>query len=101
MCPVCDNELACKTWKLSDSCLYSKLSYLVDNPLTVLYSILMSIWAVLFIEFWKRKQYELQFEWDVVDFEKKNEPLRPDFENQVKRTRRNRITGVIYFKKIL
>ncbi|RNA15794.1 anoctamin-5-like isoform X2, partial [Brachionus plicatilis] len=93
MCPVCDNELSCKSWKLSDSCLYSKISYIIDNPLTVFYSIFMSIWAVLFIEFWKRKQYELQFEWDVIDFEKKNEPLRPDFENQVKRTRRNRITG--------
>ncbi|CAF0799103.1 unnamed protein product [Brachionus calyciflorus] len=93
MCPLCSDEALCQTWKLGESCFYSKISQLVDNPSTVFFSIFMSIWTVLFTEFWKRRQAILQFEWDVIDFEKKNEPLRPEFESKVTQTRQNYITG--------
>ena len=29
----------------------------------------MSFWAVLFLEFWKRKQFVTQHYWDTLDFE--------------------------------
>ncbi|CAF0848775.1 unnamed protein product [Brachionus calyciflorus] len=93
MCPLCDNELTCQKWKLSDSCFYSKVSYIVDNPFTVFFSVFMAVWTVLFIEFWKREQSKLQFEWDVIDFEKKNEPIRPEFELKVNTKRKNPVTG--------
>jgi hypothetical protein len=57
-----------------------KLTYIVDNPLTVFYSIFMAIWTVLFIEKWKRKNIILQYEWDVIDFEKKMERMRVEYE---------------------
>jgi len=52
----------------------------VDNPLTVFFSIFMAVWTVTFIEFWKRETSKLQFEWDAIDFEKKMEPMRTKFE---------------------
>lgn len=101
MCPLCDNNITCQKWKLSDSCFYSKISYIVDNPFTVFFSVFMAVWTVLFIEFWKREQSKLQFEWDAIDFEKKNEPIRPEFELKVNTKRKNPITGVgIFFLNI-
>ena len=40
----------------------------------------MAIWTVLFIEKWKRKNINLQYEWDVIDFEKKMERMRVEYE---------------------
>lgn len=92
MCPLCDNSY-CKFWSLRSSCLYSKITYLVDNPATIFFSIFMAVWTVLFIEFWKREQTRLQFEWDVIGFGKGNEMIRPEFELKVNEKRTNPITG--------
>ncbi|RXG56580.1 Anoctamin-1 [Armadillidium vulgare] len=43
MCPLCDG--ACFFKKLSDSCMNSKIAFLFDNPMTVLFSIGMSFWV--------------------------------------------------------
>ena len=53
----------------------------------------MAIWTVLFIEFWKREQSKLQFEWDTFKFGKKTEMIRPDYEIKVNQSQRNPITG--------
>ena len=29
----------------------------------------MALWAVLFLEFWKRRQFQLQHDWDVLGYE--------------------------------
>ena len=52
----------------------------------------MAIWTVLFIEFWKRETSKLQFEWDAIDFEKKMQPIRPQFELNVSGKKKNCIT---------
>lgn len=95
MCPRCDK--ICPFWKLSDSCAYSKISYVFDNVGTVVFAILMSLWARWFIEFWKRRQAVLQYEWDSIDFEGHLEPIRPEFEARAKRRgeqRVNPVTGI-------
>ena len=51
MCPVCD---PCDFWTLKDSCDMTQYKTLFDNDLTVAFSIFMSLWAVFFLEFWKR-----------------------------------------------
>ncbi|XP_041094151.1 anoctamin-7-like isoform X2 [Polyodon spathula] len=61
MCPLCDS---CKIWNLSIACNLTKLSYLSDHPGTVLYSVFISFWAVLFLEAWKRKSRSLCYHWD-------------------------------------
>ena len=93
MCPLCDDPDICNSSFLHESCLYAQITYLVDNSLTVFFSVFMAVWTVLFIEFWKREQSKLQFEWDSHDFEKKNEPIRPEFELKVSTKRTNNITG--------
>jgi hypothetical protein len=84
MCPLCD-EKYCKEWKLEENCFYAKMTFLVDNPASVLFAFVMTVWTVLFIDFWKRKQSHLQFEWDTMDFENNYESTRPDFEQNVKK----------------
>lgn len=68
---------------------------MIDNPATIVFAAFISIWSVFFIEYWQRRQAELQFEWDTDDFEKNIETIRPEFELKVKRTKKNPITGVI------
>lgn len=53
LCPICDR--ACTYQKLGDSCIFSKLTYLFDNPATVFFAIFMSFWGknaiIFFIQF--------------------------------------------------
>jgi len=83
MCPTCDKP--CKFWVLSDACTNVRLTYLFDNDLTVVYAVLMALWSTMFLEFWKRKQNELQYEWDLFDYEETQETLRPEFEEMAQK----------------
>ncbi|CAF0770703.1 unnamed protein product [Adineta steineri] len=92
MCPRCDDT--CPFWLLNQSCFYSKISYVFDNAATVIFAILMSLWARWFIEFWKRRQAILQYEWDSIDFEQHLEPIRPEFESQATKKGERRLNPV-------
>ena len=59
MCPLCEENLGCHSWELSDVCTYSRLSYLFDNSGTVAFAIFVSFWAVTFLEYWKRHSVQL------------------------------------------
>uniref|UniRef100_A0A8C4H8T6 Anoctamin n=1 Tax=Dicentrarchus labrax TaxID=13489 RepID=A0A8C4H8T6_DICLA len=67
MCPMCEDT--CKPWRLSDSCVYAKVTHLFDNGGTVFFAIFMAIWATVFLEFWKRRRAELTYDWDLIDWE--------------------------------
>ncbi|XP_042204998.1 anoctamin-4-like isoform X1 [Homarus americanus] len=90
MCPLCDK--LCDFWKLEDSCLNSRITFLFDNPATVFFSIAMSFWATMFLELWKRKQAVIQWQWDLDNYEEEEE-LRPEFEEKVTTTRINPVTN--------
>uniref|UniRef100_A0AAY4BYB4 Anoctamin n=1 Tax=Denticeps clupeoides TaxID=299321 RepID=A0AAY4BYB4_9TELE len=92
MCPLCDKK--CSYWKLNSTCLSSWQSHLFDNEATVFFAIFMGIWVTLFLEFWKRRQARLEYEWDLVDFEEEQQQLqiRPEFELKCTNRRLNRIT---------
>jgi anoctamin-5 len=92
---MCDKS-QCQIWKLSEICLNSRLTYLIDNSSTLFFSMIMALWTVLFIDFWERKQARLQFEWGTFDFEKELEADRIDFERNVKKYKKNPITGVSF-----
>ncbi len=49
--------------------------------------------ATMFLEFWKRKQATIQYDWDVAGYELE-ERLRPDYEAKVTSRRKNPITQV-------
>ncbi|XP_050678239.1 anoctamin-4 [Leptidea sinapis] len=89
LCPLCDK--ACQYQRLSDSCLFAKLTYLFDNPATVFFAIFMSFWATTFLELWKRKQFVLRWEWDLGGVDQDEDP-RPEFEASVKTYRTNPVT---------
>ncbi|CAF0816209.1 unnamed protein product [Adineta steineri] len=97
MCPRCDDT--CPFWLLNQSCFYSKISYVFDNAATVIFAILMSLWARWFIEFWKRRQAILQYEWDSIDFEQHLEPIRPEFESQATKKGERRLNPVTEIKE--
>ncbi|XP_020291334.1 anoctamin-4 isoform X2 [Pseudomyrmex gracilis] len=89
LCPLCDK--ACTYQKLGDSCIFSKLTYLFDNPATVFFAIFMSFWATTFLELWKRRQAVIVWEWDLQNADYDEEP-RPEFEATVKTYRINPVT---------
>uniref|UniRef100_A0A8C7ZER2 Anoctamin n=1 Tax=Oryzias sinensis TaxID=183150 RepID=A0A8C7ZER2_9TELE len=94
MCPLCDKK--CPFWKLNSTCLSSWQSHLFDNEGTVFFAIFMGIWVTLFLEFWKRRQARLEYQWDLVDFEEEQQQLqiRPEFEIKCTKRRINKITQV-------
>uniref|UniRef100_A0A8C2YXB0 Anoctamin n=1 Tax=Cyclopterus lumpus TaxID=8103 RepID=A0A8C2YXB0_CYCLU len=71
MCPLCDH--ACSYWKLVTACGTARASHLFDNPATVFFSIFMALWAVLFMEHWKRRQMRLNYIWDLTGFGEEEE----------------------------
>ncbi|KAL4232704.1 Anoctamin-4 [Mactra antiquata] len=89
MCPLCDGR--CSYWRLEESCSYSRGTYLFDNPATVAFACFMALWASFFHDFWKRKQNEIEYDWDTADFEQEEETVRPEYENRVRRKRENPI----------
>ncbi|KAK6303538.1 hypothetical protein J4Q44_G00259920 [Coregonus suidteri] len=72
MCPLCKT---CKAWNMSDICPMVKVGYLFDHT----FSVLMSFWAVTFLEYWKRKMATLAHHWDCMDFQEEEERPRPEF----------------------
>jgi len=43
MCPLCDKH--CPYWRLWSNCLYSRLSYVIENYATALFAAFMAIWC--------------------------------------------------------
>lgn len=66
MCPLCDT---CEYWHLSDICKEYKIAILFDNSATLFFAIFMSLWAVSFIEYWKRQNVKLAYQWNCLEFE--------------------------------
>ncbi|KAM3625602.1 uncharacterized protein V6R79_014675 [Siganus canaliculatus] len=82
MCPLCDR--ACSYWKLVTACGTARASHLFDNPATVFFSIFMALWAVLFMEHWKRRQMRLNYTWDLTGFgEEEEDHNRAEYEFRV------------------
>lgn len=93
ICRQCSDKI-CPFAKLQNSCLYASLTVVFDNAATVFFSLFMSIWAVVFLELWKRRQAELCWNWGVTDVEFEEESIRPEYQAAVKTRRINPITGV-------
>ncbi|XP_004083188.1 anoctamin-6 [Oryzias latipes] len=91
MCPQCD---LCKYWILNSTCETSQKLSIFDNFGTLVFAVFMSIWVTLFLEFWKRYQAELEYEWDTVEFLEQEEPPRPEYEARCIYERKNPVTGI-------
>ena len=93
MCPLCDRQ--CSYWDLAgttSACLYVYVTHFFDNQGTLFLALVASVWATLFLEFWKRRQASIAQEWHLSDFEEE-EQLRPEYVSTVTTLRRNKATG--------
>ncbi|XP_055844830.1 anoctamin-6 isoform X2 [Episyrphus balteatus] len=85
MCPQCDKR--CDYWKLQDTCNSSKMNYLIDNNVTVVFAFVMSVWAVLYLELWKRYSTRLMHQWGLIGFSQEIEHPRPQYLAKLRRAR--------------
>ncbi|KAG8137836.1 hypothetical protein E2320_003790 [Naja naja] len=90
MCPQCDQE--CTYWNLNITCDSSKKLCIFDSFGTLVFAVFMGIWVSLFLEFWKRRQAELEYEWDTVEFLEQEEQIRPEYEAKCHHVIVNEIT---------
>uniref|UniRef100_A0AAQ5XPS2 Anoctamin n=1 Tax=Amphiprion ocellaris TaxID=80972 RepID=A0AAQ5XPS2_AMPOC len=90
MCPICN---ICSYWNYSSICSTYKAGLLFDNGGTVFLSVFMSLWAVTFLEYWKRTCSSLSHRWDCSDFQDIEERPRPEFTAMAPMTVRNPVTG--------
>lgn len=90
MCPLCDQQ--CPYWTLISNCYYAIAVHAFDNDSTVIFAIFMSVWATLFLEFWKRRQAVLAYEWHMMHYEDEEEQPRPEFLARVTTLKEDPIT---------
>ncbi|XP_057602509.1 anoctamin-7 [Hippopotamus amphibius kiboko] len=90
MCPLC---LDCPFWLLSSACALVQAGRLFDHGGTVFFSLFMALWAVLLLEYWKRKSATLAYRWGCSDYEDIEERPRPQFAASAPTTAVNPITG--------
>jgi hypothetical protein len=62
ICPLCDT---CNNFTLSSVSTAYQWSYAFDNAATLLFAFVISVWSTFFIDFWRRREVELAFKWDV------------------------------------
>uniref|UniRef100_A0A5F5PZS3 Anoctamin n=1 Tax=Equus caballus TaxID=9796 RepID=A0A5F5PZS3_HORSE len=89
MCPQCDK--GCPFWRLNITCESSKKLCIFDSFGTLVFAVFMGIWVTLFLEFWKRRQAELEYEWDTVELQQEEQP-RPEYEARCTHVVINEIT---------
>ncbi|NWW67830.1 ANO6 protein, partial [Ifrita kowaldi] len=90
MCPQCDK--VCTYWNLTITCESSKKLCMFDSFGTLVFAVFMGIWVTIFLEFWKRRQAELEYEWDTVEYLEQEEQVRPEYEARCTHTVMNEIT---------
>ncbi|XP_056297141.1 anoctamin-7-like [Pseudoliparis swirei] len=90
MCPLCH---ICTYWNYSSICVTFKAGIMFDNGGTVFFSVFMSLWAVTFLEFWKRTCLFLSHRWDCSEFQDIEERPRPEFTAMAPMTMRSPVTG--------
>ncbi|XP_032912762.1 anoctamin-6 isoform X1 [Catharus ustulatus] len=90
MCPQCDK--VCTYWNLTITCESSKKLCIFDSYGTLVFAVFMGIWVTFFLEFWKRRQAELEYEWDTVEYLEQEEQVRPEYEARCTHVVMNEIT---------
>ena len=89
MCPMCDD--GCAFTKASDNCFNAKVLHMFDNNFTLVYSCIVSLWAIIFLELWKRTQFELSYKWNTLGTDNFYESrLRPQYIAEAEKHKRPR-----------
>ncbi|PSN51328.1 hypothetical protein C0J52_15727, partial [Blattella germanica] len=91
MCPICDT---CDYWKLGKKCTYLAQMYIVDNPSTIIFASVMSLWAATFVELWKMYADEITYRWDLRGFDINEDNPRSKYLAQLKKVKKTKIHNV-------
>ena len=73
MCPSCDD---CDFWNFNSTCSVITSLHYFENNWSLPYAFIISIWAVMFLECWQRKNALLSFNWDLERYDEEEEPIR-------------------------
>lgn len=57
-----------------------------SSPVLPFYSVLITVWGIVMLEFWKRRQSTVALWWGTSDFETKDEQERPEYQGQLIRS---------------
>jgi anoctamin-1 len=87
LCPKCDE---CGYTLLSDTCAYSRINHILDNNVTVFFSICMAIWAALYLELWKRYSAKIVHCWGMSDYCRQSEHPRPAYLARIKQQKKSK-----------
>ncbi|XP_023164830.2 anoctamin-6 isoform X2 [Drosophila hydei] len=86
MCPQCDR--GCKFWLLNETCTSSQFNYLIDNKMTMVFAFVMAIWAVAYLELWKRYSAGLVHRWGLTGFNHHVEHPRPQYLAKISKSKK-------------
>ncbi|XP_074029181.1 anoctamin-6 [Leptinotarsa decemlineata] len=92
ICPVCPSEEWCSFNSIKFHCTMMKIAYVLENPVTLVYSIFMSFWGIIFMVLWKRKEAMLRMRWNVSEVPRERS-VRAAFIQAAKIQRVSSITG--------
>uniref|UniRef100_A0A1I8NNX0 Anoctamin n=1 Tax=Stomoxys calcitrans TaxID=35570 RepID=A0A1I8NNX0_STOCA len=86
MCPQCDRN--CDYWELKKTCTFSKVNYFIDNNMTVVFAFIMAMWAVIYLELWKRYSAGLIHRWGLTGYNHEVEHPRPEYLHKLRKNRK-------------
>nr|XP_022900381.1 anoctamin-6-like [Onthophagus taurus] len=92
LCPVCSNNITCQYEMYNNYCDDMKKAVILDSMFSSIYGVLMSIWGIFVMFFWKRRLNMLRMNWNVVRIRLQKD-LRPEYVKIAKHTRINAATG--------
>ena len=72
--------------------LFFKFTYIFDNLMTLVYAFFVSIWALVFLELWGRRNFELAHKWDLAKIDRDHEPARSKYRMHAYKKRINPVT---------
>ncbi|KAL3187247.1 hypothetical protein MRX96_025559 [Rhipicephalus microplus] len=90
LCPSCMK--LCPYDQLKNKCTIQRIVSIFDNSGTVGFSVFMSLWATIFIEFWKRQQVVLAWEWNLSNVDTLTEVVNPEYEAKARVYKLNPVT---------
>ncbi|CAD5209879.1 unnamed protein product [Bursaphelenchus okinawaensis] len=73
------------------SCLYAKISYVFDNPCTIIMAVITAVWATTFLESWGRFAWQLKYRWQLLGHEEEDELIRPQYQYKYMKKRQNSV----------
>uniref|UniRef100_A0A915IIG1 Anoctamin n=1 Tax=Romanomermis culicivorax TaxID=13658 RepID=A0A915IIG1_ROMCU len=95
MCPICHPPY-CEAWEMyREGCRKYKWEFSLDNEGTLTLSCLVTLWAIFFLKFWKRRESTMSGQFNTLRFRSRHSGMRPDYEIRSTTVQKNPVTGEV------